>query len=78
MWDNTPRRDRWAAVLHDSTPDLYARWLSRLLETFEPYSAEENFVFINAWNEWAEGNHLEPDEQWGRAYLEATRNVLPT
>jgi hypothetical protein len=36
----------------------------------------ESLVFINAWNEWGEGNHLEPCQKWGRAYLEATRRAL--
>ena len=43
---------------------------------FKPYSAEENFVFINAWNEWAEGNHLEPDMKWGGEYLAATLRAI--
>ena len=37
---------------------------------------EENFVFINAWNEWAEGNHIEPDIRWGRKYLEKTKETI--
>lgn len=52
--------------------------LTRALELTEAqvYSDDENFVFINAWNEWAEGNHLEPDMKWGRGYLEKTKEVL--
>jgi len=75
-WDNTPRRKRGAIILRGSTPKLYRRWLEATLSRFEPYGPEENLVFINAWNEWGEGSHLEPDKRWGRAYLEATRRAL--
>jgi lipopolysaccharide biosynthesis protein len=70
-WDNSPRRREWARIVHGSTPELYERWLRATLERTAPYSAEENFVFVNAWNEWGEGCHLEPDQRWGHAYLEA-------
>ena len=43
---------------------------------FEPYSPEENLLFVNAWNEWGEGNHLEPCQRWGRGYLEAHARVM--
>lgn len=76
MWDNSARRKTNAAVFVDSTPEKYAFWLDNVIENFQPFSEEENFVFINAWNEWAEGNHLEPCQKWGRSYLEATKNVL--
>jgi lipopolysaccharide biosynthesis protein len=75
-WDNSPRRNRWALLLTGSTPDEYGRWLDAVVDTFSPMSPEENFVFINAWNEWAEGNHLEPDLRWGRRYLEETARAL--
>jgi lipopolysaccharide biosynthesis protein len=71
-FDNSPRRpERGATIITGSTPDGYARWLSSAIARFEPPSPEENLVFVNAWNEWAEGNHLEPDRHWGRAYLRA-------
>ncbi len=76
MWDNTARRKQGAFILHDSHPDVYEAWLRHTRKTFKPYSEEENFVFINAWNEWAEGNHLEPCQRWGHAYLEATKKAL--
>ena len=70
-WDNTPRRKRGKLILRDATPQLFEDWLTTVLSRFEPFSPEENFVFVNAWNEWGEGNHLEPDERWGHAWLEA-------
>lgn len=48
----------------------------RIIVRFKPFSKEENLVFINAWNEWAEGNHLEPDQKWGRRYLEVTKEAI--
>jgi lipopolysaccharide biosynthesis protein len=77
-WDNAARRapTRRANIWTGSTPALYERWLRTTLERFTPFGPDEDFVLINAWNEWAEGNHLEPDQKWGRAYLEATERAL--
>lgn len=72
-WDNTARRTRDAFILKDSTPVEYERWLKKIKEV---YKNEETFLFINAWNEWAEGNHLEPCQKWGKMYLEATKRVF--
>jgi lipopolysaccharide biosynthesis protein len=74
-WDNTPRRGAKGTVFVGSTPAAYERWLTSIIDSFQPYSAEENLVFINAWNEWGEGCHLEPDARWGRGYLEANRRA---
>jgi lipopolysaccharide biosynthesis protein len=75
-WDNCARKKQKAFVIDGSTPQLYKKWLSAICERFTPPSEEENFVFINAMNEWAEGNHLEPDQKWGKQYLEATKEVF--
>jgi lipopolysaccharide biosynthesis protein len=76
-WDNSARRATNSVIFRDSTPEAYERWLRRLVtDTNEAFHGEERLVFVNAWNEWAEGNHLEPDQRWGRAYLEATARAL--
>lgn len=77
MWDNTARRKVNANVYAGSTPALYERWLRRVVaRTMAVHQGDERIVFVNAWNEWAEGCHVEPDQKWGRAYLEATRRAL--
>lgn len=75
-WDNTARKNEKGIVAIGSTPSLYFKWLAHIVKTFVPFSNEENFIFINAWNEWAEGNHLEPCEKYKNAYLEATKRAL--
>ncbi|MCQ2256816.1 MAG: glycoside hydrolase family 99-like domain-containing protein [Bacteroidaceae bacterium] len=76
-WDNSARKGKLSFfAFTGSTPALYGRWLKNVLTKFSPYSKEENLVFINAWNEWAEGNHLEPDQKWDLGYLEATKDVI--
>ena len=77
MWDNTARRKKDGRILIGSTPQLYKNWLSTMVrQTKTRFEGDERVLFINAWNEWAEGCHLEPDVKHGRAYLEATRQAL--
>ena len=76
MWDNTARRKVGQTIFYNSTPSAYKKWLKSSKEKFTPYSKEENLFFINAWNEWAEGNHLEPCKKWDKAYLDATKEVF--
>lgn len=75
-WDNSARRKNNPFIIKDSTPNKYKHWLEAVCEKTEVYSDDENFIFINAMNEWAEGNHLEPDQKWGTKYLEKTKEVL--
>lgn len=76
-WDDSPRRTE-SSILLGSTPEKYKRWLSEASKQAlaRPVGDGNSIVLINAWNEWAEGNHLEPCIKWGRRYLEATRDVL--
>lgn len=76
-WDNTARRLNNALIFHNDEPTVYKRWLKNLLNYTSRYNQDrEQFVFINAWNEWAEGAHLEPDRKYGYAYLQATAEAL--
>jgi lipopolysaccharide biosynthesis protein len=75
-WDSTPRRKADAVILRGSTPDLYSSWLRKVIDRTSAASGDERLVFVNAWNEWAEGNYLEPCQRWGRGYLEATRETV--
>jgi hypothetical protein len=75
-WDNSPRRGKRGAILKNSSPEAYEQWLRTVIQRAASNDDGGNFVFVNAWNEWAEGNHLEPCQKWGRAYLEATRRAL--
>jgi lipopolysaccharide biosynthesis protein len=74
-WDNSPRRARDATILHGSTPALFGRWLQHETQRAQQLPTEHRIVFVNAWNEWAEGNHLEPDLRHGLSYLEAVRHA---
>jgi hypothetical protein len=76
-WDNTARRMERAAIFHGATPGAFQAWLEEAIrQTREHNAPGERIVFINAWNEWAEGAQLEPDRVFGHAKLEAVRNAL--
>lgn len=78
MWDNTARKAKTGCtIFENASPELYAEWLSFVVEkTKKEKRSEHQFVFINAWNEWSEGAHLEPDRKYGYAFLEATKRAL--
>jgi lipopolysaccharide biosynthesis protein len=75
-WDNTARRGAGSVVVLNGTPGNYERWLGEAVRrTRQDFPDADRLVFINAWNEWAEGCHLEPDRKYGRGFLEATLRV---
>lgn len=77
-WDNTARRKNRGTVFLNSAPALYQRWLENAIRDTQAQRSnpDERLIFVNAWNEWAEGAHLEPDARYGYAWLQATRNAL--
>ena len=75
-WDNSPRRRSGAVVLHEPDASLYEEWLRRSLDEARSFPAGQQMVFVNAWNEWAEGATLEPSDVDGSAFLDATRRAV--
>jgi lipopolysaccharide biosynthesis protein len=75
-WDNTARRGRNAIVMVGSTPEVFRGVLAGVTGGVVHKDPEERVVFINAWNEWAEGMYLEPDDRFGHGYLQAVASVL--
>lgn len=75
-WDNTARVEGRGLMLVDATPDNYERWLKSASElTVKERKPSQRLIFLNSWNEWAEGCHLEPDRRYGHGFLEATSRV---
>ena len=76
-WDNEARKPGHGVSYAGATPALYRQWLNSACQyTAQNHSAQEQLLFINAWNEWAEGAHLEPDRRYGYAWLQATADAL--
>jgi lipopolysaccharide biosynthesis protein len=75
-WDNTARRQNTPTIIQRSTPDMFKQWL-RYIRAYTRdalHGRSDNFIFVNAWNEWGEGCHLEPDQRHGLRYLEAVKS----
>ncbi len=74
-WDNTPRAEERGLVFNNSTPELFYKHLKKAIDKVKHLPQERRFVFIKSWNEWAEGNYLEPDKKFGYQYLEQILKV---
>jgi lipopolysaccharide biosynthesis protein len=75
-WDNSPRAGSRGLVAHGSTPELFGVHVRDAVHRLEPLPPDNRLLFVKSWNEWAEGNHLEPDLRHGQRYLEALRDEL--
>lgn len=74
-WDNTPRKENRGRVYVGDTPEKFEKYLKKqIIRARDEY--KKDMIFMYAWNEWAEGGYLEPDERSGYGYLEAIRNAL--
>ena len=75
-WDRSPRAGKDAVIYDKSTPDLFERSLRNAINIIKDKKPEHQIIFVKSWNEWGEGNHLEPDVKWGHQYLDAIHNVI--
>lgn len=75
-WDNTPRAGMNGLVFHGSTPELFRRLFKEAIKKISDLPQENRIIMMKAWNEWAEGNYLEPDMLYGRGYLEVIKEEL--
>lgn len=75
-WDNTPRSGRRGYVITGATPERFADHVRRAAARVQALPAEHRFLVLKSWNEWAEGNYVEPDRSTGHGYLHALRRVL--
>jgi hypothetical protein len=72
-WDTTARYDRNAVILHRSSPEAFRHHLREVLNQVQGQPAEQRILFVKSWNEWAEGNYLEPDRRFGLQYLKVLK-----
>lgn len=75
-WDNTARYKERATIYQGCTPEVFEKNFEQLVRNASGKPEKSRYVFINAWNEWAEGTYLEPDTDRKYAYLEAIQRVL--
>lgn len=75
-WDNTPRSGYNGVVLTDNSPEIFKKQLDKAITFLKQKEHSENFIILKSWNEWAEGNILEPDRKNGFAYLQEIKNIL--
>lgn len=75
-FDHSPRSANRGFILHNSTPEKWGQYCAQVFDKYSSRPHEENIIFIKAWNEWGEGNYLEPDLKYGKGYLDALKKAL--
>ena len=74
-WDHSPRSGRKGHILHNSTPEKFKKHVKEVLQLVKQKSPEHQVIFLRSWNEWAEGNYMEPDLKFGKGYLQALKEA---
>ena len=76
-WDNTPRKKNGGLVFSNSSPEVFGLFVSKIIEfTRKTHREDHQYFFINAWNEWGEGCHIEPDQKYGNLFLHELKSAL--
>jgi hypothetical protein len=75
-WDHTPRSGKYGLVMTDMTPNQFEKHVKKAISVTENKKYEHRIIMLKSWNEWAEGNYMEPDLKWGMQYLECLKNML--
>lgn len=75
-WDHTPRSGNGGTVLHNATPALFKKHALEILSTMAKKKEEHKLVFLKSWNEWGEGNYMEPDIKYGKGFIIALREAI--
>jgi lipopolysaccharide biosynthesis protein len=74
-WDNSPRSGNKSMIFINSSPDAFYKYFKELMLFIEKQSNKPEFIILKSWNEWAEGNYLEPDLKYGRKWLEVIKKI---
>ena len=75
-WDRSPRSGKKAQIVYGSTPKLWRKHVQEAVDMVKDKEDEHKIIILRSWNEWGEGNYVEPDERWGTAYLDVLKEVL--
>lgn len=75
-WDHTPRSGCGGTVIVNSSPQLFAMHVKQALDVVKDKPEDQRLIFLKSWNEWGEGNYMEPDLQWGHQYLDALKSQV--
>lgn len=75
-WDHTPRSGNYGVVFHKSTPTLFKEHVLKAIEAIENKPNSRQILFLKSWNEWGEGNYMEPDLKYGKKYIKALRSAI--